>query len=109
MKSNNFRTYIGLRIKYIRILRRLSIVSVANLLKITSKQFQNYEKGKTDFSLSRLNEIAEILNVNITLLIRGYKNQKNFSEQDKIFLINYARIKNNDIRNALFGLIFELA
>lgn len=109
MKSNNFRTYIGLRIKYIRILRRLSIVSVANLLKITSKQFQNYEKGKTDLSLSRLNEIAEILNVNITLLIRGYKNQKNFSEQDKIFLINYARIKNNDIRNALFGLIFELA
>lgn len=109
MKTNNFRIYVGLRIKYIRILRRLSISSVAKTLKITAKQFQNYEKGITNLSLSRLNEISKILNIDITLLINGYNNCKNLSENDKTFLINFARIKNNDTKNAILGLISELS
>ena len=107
-KTTNIKTYIGLRIKFIRNTRQLSLVSTAKILGVTRKQFQNYEMGLTDIKISRLQEIANLMNVNITFFLEGFNEQYNISEFDKNFLINYSKIKNKDIKNTLSKLLNEL-
>lgn len=106
--SNNIKTYIGLRIKFIRNIRQLSITSTAKILGITRKQLQNYETGVTDIKISRLLEIANLMNVNISFFLDGYNNKNNISEFDKNFIINYSKIKNKDIKNTISNLLREL-
>ena len=107
-QSNNIKNYIGLRIKFIRNIRHLTIVSIADRLGVTRKQFQNYERGKTDLRVSCLDEIAKSLNVSASVLLEGYDEDSNLSDSDKNFLINYSRIKSKDIRKAISGLLSEL-
>ncbi len=107
-KTNNIKTYIGLRIKFIRNIRQLSIVSAAKILGITRKQFQNYEQGVTDIKISRLQEIADLMNVNVSFFLEGFNDKNHISEFDKNFLINYSKIKNSDIKNTISNLLNEL-
>lgn len=108
IESSNIRGYIGLRIKFIRNIRHLTIISIANRLGVTRKQFQSYEQGKTSIKISRLGDIANILNVNPAVFIEGYNEYCNISDRDKTFLINYSRIKSQDVKNAISGLLGEL-
>lgn len=107
-KTTNIKTYIGLRIKFIRNIRHLSIVSTAKNLGITRKQFQNYEKGLTDIKISRLQDIAKLMNININFFLDGFDDKNSISEFDKNFLINYSKIKNKDIKNNISKLLNEL-
>ena len=75
----NIKKYIGLRIKFIRNTRQLSITTTAKNLGITRKQFQNYEKGITDIKISRLQEIAELLNVNVSFFLEDFNTKNNIS------------------------------
>ena len=47
MKTNNLKSYIGLRIKFIRNTRHMTITDVAKQLGVSRKQYQNYEQLKT--------------------------------------------------------------
>lgn len=107
-KANNIKTYIGLRIKFIRNIRRLSVVSTAKILGITRKQFQNYEMGMTDIKISRLQEIAELMNVDVAFFLEGYDQKNGLSEFDKNFLINYSKIKNEDVKNSISNLLNDI-
>ena len=106
----NLKEHIGLRIKFIRNSRRLTIASSAGALGITRKQFQNYEKGTSDIKISRLFEIAKLMNVDISFFFEGFdKNCYNLSDCDKDLLINFSKIKNNEIKSTLANLIGELS
>ena len=107
-ESNNLKTYIGLRIKYIRTLRHFSIISVAQALGITAKQLQNYEKGHTNLKISRLEELANIFDVDISYFLNNFNNHKKLSDAEKNFIINYAKIKDNHIKKVIQHLINEL-
>ena len=108
MKTNNLKSYIGLRIKFIRNTRHMTITDVAKQLGVSRKQYQNYEQGKTDIRVSRLNEIAKIFQINPNLFFSGYEDDINISDENKKFLINFSRIKSQDVKNAISRLMAEL-
>ena len=105
---NNLKSYIGLRIKFIRNTRHMTITDVAKQLGVSRKQYQNYEQGKTDIRVSRLNEIAKIFQINPNLFFSGYEDDINISDENKKFLINFSRIKSQDVKNAISRLMAEL-
>ena len=107
-EAGNIKSYIGLRIKFICNMRHLTITSIANRLGVTRKQFQSYEHGKTDIKVSRLGEIAKTLNVAPIVFLAGYNKYFGMSDADRIFLINYSKIKSKDIKNSILGLLNEL-
>ena len=108
-KTDNIKNYVGLKIKFIRNIRHLSIISSAKLLGISRRQFQNYEDGKTDIRISRLHEIAKLMSVDVSFFLEGFDNSKDILNDDRKFLINYSKLKNKDIKNSLSGLLNELA
>ena len=73
---------IGEKIRFWRLLRGLKQITVAELLEIDVKTYQNYEGNHADISYSRLCQIAKTFNVPIYDLVGtgeiGYKLEINF-------------------------------
>ncbi len=55
--------HVGLKLKQLRTLRRLSQTDVARKLEVSFQQIQKYETGSNRISASRLFEIAQVLGV----------------------------------------------
>lgn len=69
---SNLDQHIGLRIKMRRILMNMSQDTLAQKLNITFQQLQKYEKSTNRVSASRLYDIANALDIEITYFFEGY-------------------------------------
>ena len=64
-------SFVGQRIRTLRVERRLSQTAVAGKLGLTFQQLQKYEKGANRISASKLFQIAEVLGVAVADLFDG--------------------------------------
>jgi transcriptional regulator with XRE-family HTH domain len=64
--SNSINKHIGNRVRMRRVMLDMSMTKLADALGITFQQVQKYEKGMNTISASRLNHIAQILQVRAT-------------------------------------------
>ena len=108
-QTNSIEKHIGLRIKFIRNLRHLSILATSKMLGISRVQLRNYEGGKADIRVSRLNDIAKLMGVNLSFFFEGFCENEELPEDAKTLLINYGKIKDNDIKNSIAALLNELS
>ena len=60
-----FDKIIGLQIRKIRLMRKISQMRLANILNVSFQQVQKYEKGKNLVSYKSLLKIAEYLDISI--------------------------------------------
>ena len=91
---------IGRRIKYFRTQKIMTQSSLAERLSVTDKYICSVENGRTKVSLPRLYEIADVLDVDITFLLKDVNPEsasyincdiieatKNWSSQKKLALL----------------------
>ena len=62
---------IARRLKELREISGLSVESLAQDLKITTTEYQNYENGQSDIPVSFLLEVANKFKVELTALLTG--------------------------------------
>ena len=109
-KKDNIRKEIGYKIKFIRNLRGISTEDFADKLGISRSQLQNYEKGLTDIKISKLYEISKLMNVELDFF---FESNSAFAENDNNFdfniLTKYNHIKDDKIKEAVYGLVKELS
>jgi transcriptional regulator with XRE-family HTH domain len=77
---NDLDSYIGSRVKSRRTLLGISQEKLGNYLGITFQQIQKYEKGTNRISASTLYNIANILSVDISYFMEGYKDVPSLNE-----------------------------
>ena len=109
-KKDNIRKEIGYKIKFIRNLRGISTEDFADKLGISRSQLQNYEKGLTDIKISKLYEISQLMNVELDFF---FESNSALAENDNNFdfniLTKYNHIKDDKIKEAVYGLVKELS
>lgn len=71
------------RIRVLREAKGLSQSDIANSLKIATQNYWKIEKGKTELTVSRLTQIAEILGVSVIELLMGEGQKVGESERVK--------------------------
>lgn len=69
MKPLNAPTHAGERIRLIRLQRGLSQENMADLLHLSTTAYGDIERGKTELTLSRLSQIAQVLETTVVALI----------------------------------------
>ncbi|MFA6815926.1 MAG: XRE family transcriptional regulator [Lentisphaeria bacterium] len=62
---------IATRVKELRELKDISITEMAACIQCTEEYYTSFEAGKKDIAASRLNEIAQKLDVDLSLLLTG--------------------------------------
>ena len=80
---NEFNKELGLRISDLRELSDISIKDFAEQLKIEEETYILYEKGEKDIPASLLNEIANIFEVDLSLLLTGEETRMNVFDVTK--------------------------
>ncbi|MDR1982388.1 MAG: helix-turn-helix domain-containing protein [Holosporaceae bacterium] len=79
---NDLDSHIGSRVKFRRTSLGISQEKLGSYLGITFQQIQKYEKGINRISASTLYNIANVLSVDISYFIEGYKNTQSLNESD---------------------------
>lgn len=101
--------YVAERIKIARLSKNMTLEKMADSLGITRKQMQNYESAKCNMTVSRLWEIATLLNVGAGFFINGLTEEKPFLENEDLRVIQKLHnIKDPKLQASLFGILKEL-
>lgn len=69
MKTKTTHRSPGERIRLLRLQRGYSQENMADLLNLSTTAYGDIERGKTELTLSRLEQIAEVLNLSVTELL----------------------------------------
>ncbi len=101
--------HVAKKIKLIRQIKKISSGNMASLLGITRKQLQNYENGQTNIGIARLWQIAQILQIDIGVLIEDL-NQKQypFDTQSLKFLKLFNNVKDQNIKNIILQILEDM-
>ena len=83
---------IGERIRKARMLSGLSQQNIADELGLTVASYSNIERGVTDITVSRLYQLATLLNVGIYFFLEENEHVSKVNESEN----SYQRISNND-------------
>lgn len=70
--SKEFIKQVANNLKQIRKENKVSAVDIAGHLGITEASYYNIEAGKTELKISRIKEIAELLDVPVSLIMGEY-------------------------------------
>ena len=103
--------HVGKRVRFKRKVLGYTQSDLADKVELTFQQIQKYEKGENRISASKLYQIAEVLNTNVSFFFEGYANSSNVSSSIKddklsIELINaFSSIKNDELKKRLLLLI----
>lgn len=101
--------YVAERIKLIRKIRKVTMNEMANSLGITRKQLQNYESAQTNIGISRLWQIAQLMQVDIGFFIEGLNKNKPVIDNEDLNLIKlFNGIKDPRTKAAILGLLKEI-
>ena len=101
--------HVAKKIKLIRQIKKISSGNMASLLGIMRKQLQNYENGQTNIGIARLWQIAQILQIDIGVLIEDL-NQKQypFDTQSLKFLKLFNNVKDQNIKNIILQILEDM-
>ncbi|GAA4457949.1 hypothetical protein GCM10023189_29460 [Nibrella saemangeumensis] len=69
MKTKTTHRLPGERIRLLRLQRGYSQENMADLLNLSTTAYGDIERGKTELTLSRLEQIADVLNLSVTELL----------------------------------------
>jgi transcriptional regulator with XRE-family HTH domain len=121
-RPNSADTQIGQSIRAHRLIAGMSQSGLAKQLGVSFQQVQKYEKGANRVGAGRLPQIAEIFNIPISALFKGYadtspgKGTGNAAPAKLItdptvlkLLTSYADITNRAIRRCVAELVDEIA
>jgi transcriptional regulator with XRE-family HTH domain len=105
---------VGKRLKERRIFLGLSQTELANMLDISFQQVQKYEKGTNRISASRLVDLSNVLEVNITYFFneKGKNESKDdlMAQRETLTLVrNYYKITDKKKRDSVITLCKALA
>jgi transcriptional regulator with XRE-family HTH domain len=97
---------IGLKIKTLRQQAGLSQEKLAEMVGVTFQQVQKYENGQTTLNVTKLQLIAEALEVSVTEFFSTEPTEhvRLTGEEDEL-LQAYRRIKNGELRGCILKLI----
>lgn len=122
-------SYIGHKLKLLRLKKNKSLGDIGMLLGVSFQQVQKYEKGTNKISSSNLYTLAEQLNTPLNYFFYGLEEQdtelkyglkedksdflynvpSNISDQELVTLVKYySRIKNPSIRKNFLELLKSL-
>ncbi|MBL0356214.1 MAG: helix-turn-helix transcriptional regulator [Chitinophagaceae bacterium] len=82
--TNDLNKQIGEQIEYIRLLKRKTVKEMMSLLELTESGYRNIERGITGLSVSKLVQIAAILNVDAASLLPS-RIIDSLAEEDNVF------------------------
>ncbi len=101
---------IGKRIRMYRKIRGLSQASLAKLMKVSPQQLQKYEKGINRISASRLQYVAEILQIPASLLFEddikkpsAFHENADAEKEITQLLYYYSMIKSKKIKQMILN------
>jgi transcriptional regulator with XRE-family HTH domain len=113
---------VGKRIRLRRIEKGLSQTELGDYLGVTFQQVQKYENGVNRVGASRLNRIAELLQVPITFFFHKDGGAKNDSEKNEIdtalfanaansvrLLKAFSKIENEQVQRRIIALVESIA
>ena len=101
--------YVGERIKLIRKIRNVTMNDMASSLGITRKQLQNYESAQTNIGISRLWQIAQLMDVDIGFFTEGLNKNKPVIDNESLnFIKMFNRIRDQKTKAAILGLLKEI-
>ena len=67
-------SYFSCNLKRLRIEKKIPQKDLSNLLNITLRQYQRYEKGEQEPNIEKLTTLADFFNVSIDYLLRKADN-----------------------------------
>lgn len=101
--------YVAERLRIARLSKKMTLENMAERLGISRKQMQNYESAKCNMTVSRLWEIATLLNIGAGFFINGLTEEKPFLENEDLKVIQKLHsIKDPKLQASLFGILKEL-
>ena len=122
---NHVDRHVGSRVRLRRMLLGLTQEKLGEALGLTFQQVQKYEKGTNRIGASRLQQIAQFLEVEIAYFFEGLSGEKQaggFAEEGTAFIMDFlnsseglqlnrafARIKDPRLKRRLLALVSALA
>jgi transcriptional regulator with XRE-family HTH domain len=122
---NHVDRHVGSRVRLRRMLLGLTQEKLGEALGLTFQQVQKYEKGTNRIGASRLQQIAQFLEVEIAYFFEGLSDEKQaggFAEEGTAFIMDFlnsseglqlnrefARIKDPRLKRRLLALVSALA
>ncbi|WP_426127691.1 helix-turn-helix domain-containing protein [Pararhizobium sp. PWRC1-1] len=112
--------HVGSRIRFQRMMMKMSQTDLGEAVGVTFQQIQKYEKGTNRVSASRLQQIADVLRVSVTFFFEGKGAQVTVSgeilESDELSLFlstsegltlnqAFAKIADDQVRRKIVGLV----
>lgn len=104
-------TYVGARVRGLRILRNMTQSDLAKHLDLSFQQLQKYETGANRVSASKLHAIAKVLGVSPCYFFEGLDDDANDSDAIELdletarFAALISRISNKETKDSLRILI----
>ncbi len=102
--------HIAQRLKFARKLKKIKATDMARKLDISYKQMQNYETAQCNFSVCRLWQIANLLDVDIAFFFDGLNPkhaQPLISNQELELAYSLSAIKDADLKRSLLSIVKE--
>ncbi len=104
--------HVGQRLKQLRTARKLSQTDLGKSLELSFQQIQKYEAGSNRISASRLFELGQVLNVELTYFFDGIDGKKPTREDDTSTMAAataFAAIENNDTKKRILSFIEDIS
>jgi transcriptional regulator with XRE-family HTH domain len=123
-KPNSVDIYVGSRVRMRRLILNMSQTKLADAIALTFQQVQKYEKGTNRVGSSRLQQIANVLQVPVTFFFDGAPGQPKISGKapSPAFVSDYLstadglaltrafmRLPNAKIKRSIVALVEQIA
>jgi len=103
-------TEIGKKLRRFRLDAKLTQERLAEILNISFQQVQKYERGVTKINLTRLQQIADALQVSVSDFFEDNPQSRyNLSDNEIKLLTTFREINNTELQNSLVCIIENLA
>lgn len=100
-KSQN----IGSKIKALRLAKKMTQEQLAEKLGVTYQQVQKYESGQSQLTTSRLEDLATVLETNITQFFNRSEDSMVFTKEEMSVVEALRSIKDEEIKETLVKLV----
>jgi transcriptional regulator with XRE-family HTH domain len=123
-QPNPIDKYVGSRVRMRRLMLGMSQEKLAAAIGLTFQQVQKYEKGSNRMGSSRLQQIADVLQVSVTFFFEGAPGHQKvkgdasspalmfefLATSDGLALIkSFMQIKNKKVRRSIVDIVEEIA
>lgn len=107
--SNPIDAAVGERIRQLRKERRFTQTELAEAVGLTFQQIQKYEKARNRISASKLVQIAEILDVEVSELFIGADNRLNTHQNEHEALLDAYQKMRPDVKPHFLALLTAIS